>query len=178
MIQTPNEIDNPFKKRSRRIGEFFAENLIKATASVSILVIFLILVFVLRESSGVLAHLGEIISEKPIATASTSENEPETYGEDVESTDEDKPEIYNPDSGEIAPPWWEMPTSESTVEQKTLFDNLLSSVWQPVSEFPKFGLYPLIVGTAKTTVIAILIAAPLGILSAMYSAFFAPRKVK
>jgi phosphate transport system permease protein len=48
-------------------------------------------------------------------------------------------------------------------------------VWQPVSNVPKYNLLPLIVGTLKTTLIAILFAAPLAILAAILSSEFAPR---
>jgi phosphate transport system permease protein len=48
-------------------------------------------------------------------------------------------------------------------------------MWQPVSNVPKYNLPPLIVGTLKTTIIAILFAAPLAILAAILSSEFAPR---
>jgi len=48
-------------------------------------------------------------------------------------------------------------------------------MWQPVSNVPKYNLLPLIVGTLKTTIIAILFGAPLAILAAILSSEFAPR---
>jgi phosphate transport system permease protein len=48
-------------------------------------------------------------------------------------------------------------------------------IWQPVSNVPKYNLPPLIVGTLKTTIIAILFAAPLAILAAILSSELAPR---
>jgi phosphate transport system permease protein len=48
-------------------------------------------------------------------------------------------------------------------------------MWQPVSNVPKYNLVPLIVGTLKTTIIAILFAGPLAILAAILSSEFAPR---
>ena len=36
------------------------------------------------------------------------------------------------------------------------------SIWQPVSEIPKFGVWPLIVGTIKVTVVAMAVSIPLG----------------
>ncbi|MES1204977.1 MAG: phosphate ABC transporter permease subunit PstC [Pseudomonadota bacterium] len=51
-----------------------------------------------------------------------------------------------------------------------------SSVWQPVSEIPKFGIWPLIVGTLKVTVVAMLVAVPLGVGAALYvSQYAGPR---
>jgi len=48
-------------------------------------------------------------------------------------------------------------------------------MWQPVSNVPKYNLLPLIIGTLKTTIIAILFAGPLAILAAILSSEFAPR---
>jgi len=48
-------------------------------------------------------------------------------------------------------------------------------IWQPVSTVPKYNLLPLVIGTLKTTIIAILFAGPLAILAAILSSEFAPR---
>ena len=76
------------------------------------------------------------------------------------------------------------PTSSSSVSANKGVDavegdaslkNLTGREWQPVSGQPKFGLIPLIVGSLKVTLIAILIAAPFGILAALFTSVFAPR---
>jgi phosphate transport system permease protein len=46
--------------------------------------------------------------------------------------------------------------------------------WQPVSERPKYSLLPLLAGTFKVTIIATLIAIPLAVLAALFTAEFAP----
>ena len=46
--------------------------------------------------------------------------------------------------------------------------------WQPISEVPKYSLLPLLAGTLKVTIIATLIAIPLAVLAALYTAEFAP----
>jgi phosphate transport system permease protein len=46
--------------------------------------------------------------------------------------------------------------------------------WQPVSERPKYSLLPLFIGTLKATIISVLIAIPLAVLAALYTAEFAP----
>ncbi len=51
----------------------------------------------------------------------------------------------------------------------------LSYVWQPVSEVPKYSLMPLFLGTMKATAVAMLFAAPIAILAAMFTAEFSPR---
>jgi len=50
----------------------------------------------------------------------------------------------------------------------------LPYVWQPVSEVPKYSLMPLFLGTLKVTLVAMLLATPLGILAAIFSTEFAP----
>jgi len=51
-----------------------------------------------------------------------------------------------------------------------------ASIWQPVSEIPKFGIWPLIVGTLKVTVVAMVVSIPLGVGAALYvSQYASPR---
>lgn len=56
------------------------------------------------------------------------------------------------------------------------FADLFSLRWDPVStEQPMFGIWPLILGSLKVTLIALLFAAPVGILAALYTTTFAPK---
>jgi phosphate transport system permease protein len=48
-----------------------------------------------------------------------------------------------------------------------------ASVWQPVSEIPKFGVLPLIIGTVKVTIVSMFVAVPLGVGSALYISQYA-----
>jgi phosphate transport system permease protein len=50
--------------------------------------------------------------------------------------------------------------------------------WQPVSEHPKYSLLPLLAGTLKVTVIAVLIAIPLAVSGAIFTAEFAPARMR
>lgn len=50
--------------------------------------------------------------------------------------------------------------------------------WQPVSKVPKYSLAPLLLGTFKVTIVALLFAVPLAILAAVFSAEFAPRRLR
>jgi phosphate transport system permease protein len=45
--------------------------------------------------------------------------------------------------------------------------------WQPVSELPKYSLMPLLAGTLKVTIIAILFAIPIAVLAALFTSEFA-----
>ena len=47
------------------------------------------------------------------------------------------------------------------------------NVWQPVSDVPKFGLWPLLTGTLKSTIVSMAIAGPMGVAAAIFVAFYA-----
>jgi phosphate transport system permease protein len=53
-----------------------------------------------------------------------------------------------------------------------------ASVWQPVSEIPKFGLWPLITGTVKVTIVSMAVAVPLGVGSALYVSQYARPRLR
>ena len=50
--------------------------------------------------------------------------------------------------------------------------------WQPVSTVPKYNVFPLIIGTLKVTLIAMLMGVPLALAAALYTAEFAPRRLR
>jgi phosphate transport system permease protein len=54
----------------------------------------------------------------------------------------------------------------------------LPYVWQPVGEKPKYSVMPLLLGTLKVTLVAMLFATPLAVLAAIYTTEFAPRLVR
>lgn len=51
-------------------------------------------------------------------------------------------------------------------------------VWQPVGPIPKYNLVPLMVGSFKVTVLAMLVSTPLGLASAAYLSFYASRRTR
>jgi phosphate transport system permease protein len=51
-------------------------------------------------------------------------------------------------------------------------------IWQPNSDIPKYSLMPLFIGTLKAAIIAMLFAAPLGIMAAIYTSEFASKRTK
>jgi phosphate transport system permease protein len=126
-------------------------------------------------------------SYSPDATGdATGELKSETYSSDAESntTEALKPETY----GEVVP---EISSGKSDMNnqadvnrndhgshQENPLKTLFSRDWQPVSDRPRYGLLPLFVGTLKVTLMAILFAAPLAILAALYTAMFASPKIK
>jgi phosphate transport system permease protein len=50
--------------------------------------------------------------------------------------------------------------------------------WLPVSEPPKFGIIPLLIGSIYVTAVAIVICVPIGIMAAMFIAEVAPKSLK
>jgi len=51
-------------------------------------------------------------------------------------------------------------------------------LWQPVGNVPKYGLVPLVVGTLKVVLVAMAVAVPLGVLSAVFASEFAPQRIR
>jgi len=50
--------------------------------------------------------------------------------------------------------------------------------WQPNSEAPKYSILPLVIGSLKAALVAMLFAIPLGIGAAIFSAEFASRRLR
>ena len=51
-------------------------------------------------------------------------------------------------------------------------------IWQPVSQIHKYNLIPLLIGTLKTTLVALLFAVPISIAAAIYVSQLAPPRLK
>lgn len=51
-------------------------------------------------------------------------------------------------------------------------------IWQPVSQVPKFNLMPLIVGSVKATLVALLFSVPLALSAALYVSQLCPPRLK
>lgn len=104
--------------------------------------------------------------------------------------------VYNPSSGDIPAAKTAPAVNDSTSRAKALtnaqrivgldypilehdspikLSYLFYDNWQPNSQHPRYGIYPIIIGTLKTTIISLLVATPLAILAALYTAFFAPK---
>ena len=62
--------------------------------------------------------------------------------------------------------------------QVSVKDFLFGREWYPTFDPPYFGIFPLIVGSFIVTIMATLIAVPLGVLAAIYISEIAPRSIK
>jgi len=72
-----------------------------------------------------------------------------------------------------------IPLAWSMIDGVSLWSAFQSPVfWQPVSGVPKFNVFPLILGTFKVTLIAMLLATPLALAAALYTAEFAPPRLR
>jgi phosphate transport system permease protein len=145
------------RRSSRRFWEGAIEQGIRLIAVICVLVIGLIFFFVFKEAAPVLT--GKL---QTVHTVQEDLGEMESYGEAPEETD-----------------LHEAPIQHAAGESENLdAGELLGAEWKPTSLSPQFGLLPLFVGTLKVTLIALLIALPVGVMAALYTAAFAPKWVK
>ena len=173
-------------KKQFRFSEFFAEKIISFVAFLSIAIIVLIFLFVFKEASPIFKGSAKAKSELNI---NHNQQKPESYGGE---TKELKPEAY----GATEKPEQYGAATDSTVAKRnsnvmmnersnesnnnneTAWKTFKSKEWMPVSDHPRYGLLPLVVGTMKVTLIAMLIAAPIAILAALFTSAFASAKLR
>jgi phosphate transport system permease protein len=157
-----NKVGNmvTFNKKKFRFSDWLAEKVIKAVAFLSIAVVILIFIFVFREAFPIFkmdkkaAVLTEILVQESYGGADT-ETKPDAV-DDTHTTETDSNQPIN----------------------QTPSSTLLSKTWMPVSDNPRYGILPLFLGTLKVTIIALLFAAPISILAAIYTAMFAKPRIR
>jgi len=157
------------KKKQFRFGDWFAEKIIRVVAFLSITFVALIFIFVFRETLPIFKNNTDKNPQSNISTGTLEDEalKPETYGAAVE-------DISTAPADETVS---EMPPVAAESNHGAL-STLLSKDWLPVSDRPRYGLVPLFFGTLKVTLLAILFAAPIAILAAIYTALFAPRRIR
>ncbi len=173
-------------KKRFRWSEFLSEKIITGVAFLSITIIVLIFFFVFKESIPIFQS-----KKKEVAKVETVQKQ-EQYGTDAEVvTNASGQEQYGVEpvqtnaSGQEQYGVTETDTlmtenqaqGEDTIvygSDRATFKSLTGKQWLPVSDNPRYGLVPLFVGTLKVTLIAMLFAAPIAILAALFSASFAP----
>lgn len=194
-------------KKRIRLGEFLIEKGIAAVSFASLGAIVLIFLFVFREAAPILTMHGDALGgghESILSSGdATGTGAAETYGDPVGEAESygdpepvGQPETYGepePDSASaqtaVAPDSTgtlptesvateEVEPSEAPTKPGTVLEQILGKDWQPVGDHPKFGIPPLFAGSLKVALIAILIGAPVGILSALFTSTFAPRWAK
>jgi len=162
------------RKKEHRPAEYLIEHGIRIVSFLSIAFILLIFIFVFREAATIFSPQKETHT-----TATTETNDVETYGEPENSIPEESSiETYGGDDIVV------LPSMESTVMPdeeaipKSSIKNLFDKIWQPTSVIPKYGIWPLLVGSLNVALLSLLIAAPLAILAALYTSTFASNRVK
>lgn len=147
-------------RRRFRVGEFLAEKLISAVAFVSLATIISIFIFVFRETLPIFSAP----EEKEVAAAAAPV-EDETYGD----------EYVGDAARRVAGSDRSRNTETAGAEGVASAENLLGLTWSPVSADPRYGIIPLAIGSLKVTLLAIMIAAPVAILAALFTSSFAPK---
>jgi len=174
-------------KKKFRWSEFLSEKIITGVAFLSITIIVLIFVFVFKES------LPIFHSQKKEVAATTQVQKQEQYGVDsTVVTNASGQEQYGVEpSGPVNASGQEqygVTEADSLMTEnqsqggehvvqgsdEATAKSLMGTQWLPVSDHPRYGLIPLFIGTLKITLIAMLFAAPIAILAALFSAAFAP----
>jgi phosphate transport system permease protein len=168
-------------RKKFRWSDYLAEKIIKGTAFLSITIIVLIFFFVFRESLPIFSTAKS--SEKSEASIENQAAQ-ETYGEVTDTPKvEDVQETYGEvkdisSTADSAAGTYTVSSGSGFDDNQSALKTLASKDWYPVSEKPRFGLFSLIIGTFKVTVISMLFAAPLAIMAALYTASFAGKRLK
>jgi phosphate transport system permease protein len=149
-----------FNRKKFRFSDWFAEKVIKAVAFLSIAIVILIFIFVFREAF-------PIFKMDKKQTVPTELLVQDSYGGAGDESGAGKTADNQVDNSNKVPTSDEKPSS-----------SLLSKTWMPVSDNPRYGMWPLFLGTLKVTLIALLFAAPISILAAIYTAMFAKPRVR
>jgi phosphate transport system permease protein len=149
-----------FTRKKFRFSDWFAEKLIKSVAFLSIAVVILIFIFVFREAFPIF----KMDNNSAVATELLVQ---ESYGgEEIDGVSVNIADNQVDNSNKV----------QSNIEKPS--STLLSKTWMPVSDNPRYGMLPLFLGTLKVTLIALLFAAPISILAAIYTAMFAKPRLR
>jgi phosphate transport system permease protein len=150
-----------FNKKKFRFSDWFAEKVIKGVAFLSIAVVILIFIFVFREAFPIFkmdnkeAVSNELLVQDSYGGAENESGAAKTVDNQIDNSNRKQ------DTGSDKPS-----------------SSLLSKTWMPVSDNPRYGLLPLFLGTLKVTLIALMFAAPISILAAIYTAMFAKPRIR
>jgi len=170
-------------RRNPRWAEWLLERGVFAVSLSAILMIFLIFVFVGREALPVaLGRTNNARGQKTIAVTDIPKLAPEqlaaylgvtaaelkTYDasmvrELVGLKGQELADIANPDARLNTTGWNLM-----LAPYRWRGYDKPEYIWQPVSEVPKFNIIPLIIGSLKATLVALLLSIPLGVGAAIY----------
>lgn len=158
---------NELLRKKLYLSDRIAKFVVTSIAVISFVSIALIFLFVFREAFPIFSYTPEVESY------SDQELEMESYGEEhigIEK-DEQKASVNNNQVQQSS-------SEEEKLKLQSIWENIFSTTWDPVSNNPRYGIIPLVVGSLKVTLIAIIIAAPIAILAALFTSTFAPKWAK
>jgi phosphate transport system permease protein len=176
---------------SRKI-EWIVEKCFIAVGLSSVAFIFLIFIFVFKEAYLLVGHIrdhqkkeaekvqeplrSEVKKDRaPVLTVPKIDPATKTNASPVADVLPEylKPHVYNPEVFIVDIKIPALDADEPRLQKPESFVyNFFGTAWQPVSKVPRFGILPLLFGTLKTTFVAIALGAPMGVLSAIFVAFF------
>jgi phosphate transport system permease protein len=176
--------------RKLRLGEWLVERGILLMSLSAIVVIFLIFLFVAREALPVaLGQMSTAVQPEIIPVEQMDQVPPEQLRRYLGLT----PEQFAATSAEVRRELmrvkaeeFEHGTKDPDARLNTLRWRYLllpyqwtgygrpEFIWQPVSPVPKYNIVPLVVGSLKTTLVALLFAVPLALGAALYVSQLAP----
>ncbi len=187
-------------KKQFRWSEFLSGKIITGVAFLSITIIVLIFFFVFRESLPIFfpagktaPPAGQVPPQEQYGTDSgvtVNASGQEQYGAEPAAVNEAGQEQYGVEpvaANEAGQEQYGIVTDDTLMadgmsgevetvvagKEKATARSLAGKDWLPVSDRPRYGLVPLFVGTLKITLIAMLFAAPIAILAALFTASFA-----
>lgn len=178
-----------------RPAEWLAENFIFLVSLTAILMVFLIFVFVAREALPlVLGKMNSAAARPAVPAKEMDKLKPDELRDYLALTPEefkrlDKEALQalmevREEEAKEAPK--DKDATVNTTEWRYLFGAHLWSdsrpedryVWQPVGRIHKYNLWPLIIGSLKTTLVALLFSVPLALAAAIYVSQLASPSLK
>ena len=168
----------------RAPGEWLAEKGIFLVSLSAIVLVFLIFAFVLREALPIFfgqmdsAVAQKVISPEDMGTLSKEELQKylELSDDEFADMDEETLKLMMEIKVEAAA---EAPEDKDAKVNTTEWEMMLKPhqwtgydkpeyIWQPVSEIHKYNIVPLLIGSLKATLVALLFAVPLSLFAAIY----------
>jgi phosphate transport system permease protein len=173
-------------------GEWLAEKAIFLVSLSAIILVFLIFAFILRESLPIfLGRMDSSVSRKVIQPEEMNNIPREALRAYLEMPEDEFAEMDDEtlklmmevklEAAAEAPEDKDAKANTASwslmlkPHQWTGYDKP-EYIWQPVSEIHKYNLVPLLIGTLKTTLIALVFAVPLSLLAAIYVSQLASAK--
>jgi phosphate transport system permease protein len=174
--------------------EWIAEKLIFLVSLSAILMVFLIFIFIGREALPViLGRTNSSLTQKVMAVADMDKVSPKELQDYLDLTDkqfaemdrETKQALMEARLEEMKNVSGDKDASINTTSWKYLllphqwtgYDKP-SYIWQPISEIHKYNIVPLIIGSLKATLIALLVGVPLALAAAVYVSQLARPRIR